>query len=615
MQILDDSLPEYAPHTFLLFVADAQDRTSLRDYSAGLARKLPTTPGFQEAMRKTEEGRTRFALSDIRRKEDVSFWQAITSEHNRRLPARSAIEKSSISSQVNSDTVTKRRERNATGRAFRGSQRQLQDYVNRFPQELNLAVLAQLPEALRNRSIRWLSPLADEDYREYQDIDFLERLGLGACAKQLAEFWPRGGPCWDALGQIEARHGGEFPIALLVEAKSHIPEMRSQGCHASEPSLAKIQRALHDAKRWAKADPMADWTGPLYQAANRIAHLYFLRQRLGRPCFLIHLYFVNDPYRPTSQAAWNQRLDTAHQELGLSASVSGLVEVFLPGKTPDETMTALPAADHTEQMRSPATVTTKPSSPARSIASSAAFSSTNGFAAWRDRWQRLAEYGGGHLHDPERRIDQLLSLWQEPIPGKWQREHGWDTDKWQASPYRRGNLAAPHNCEHAMEHAILIDRRAKVTLLGEPLLHGINAVPLAADFSDHGRRANVEADLLLLSRTDTSFRLTLCELKSGANNAWFAKVELLRQMRLFLASPSAQLLMTELGHLPTHTTNLVLTGLVVAPPAYYAARGQKGHAVPPARTLLRRMQQGYNVDARLAVWNPADNSIQEYLGA
>jgi hypothetical protein len=215
----------------------------------------------------------------------------------------------------------------------------------------------------------------------------------------------------------------------------------------------------------------------------------------------------------------------------------------------------------------------------KSVAPSRNILPINSFATWCDRWQRLAEFEGAHLPNPERRIDQLLALWQEPIPGKWQREPGKDTDKWKASTYRRGDLAAPRAGEHAMEHTILIDHCAKVNLLGDPLLHGINAVPLAADYSDHGRRANVEADMLLLSRTATGYKLALCELKDGADNAWFAAVEFLRQMRLFLSSPSAQSLMTELGHLPADTSNVTMTGMVVAPASYYAARGKKGNAV------------------------------------
>jgi hypothetical protein len=604
-------LPEAAPETFLLFVADSQGRTSLRDYSTGWARKLATAPGFQEAMSKTEEGRTRFALADIRRKEDLPFWQAVTCEHNRRLPARTGSETTAARMQDTPVANAQQRAHKLTGRAARGSQRQLQDYVNLHTQELNQAILAQLPEALRDRSIRWLSPLADEDYREYQDGEFLERLGQGSFSKQLAEFWPRGGPCWDALGVIEPRHGGELPVALLVEAKSHVPEMRSQGCQACMGSLEKIRKALDAAKQWSKAAPEADWTGPLYQAANRIAHLYFFRQRIGRPCFLIHLYFVDDPYRPTSQAEWDQALDAAHQELGLNASVSGLVEAFIPGKTTDEVASNPHGEDCAGSACSLDSSTTLRRLLVKSVAPSQNISPMNRFATWRDRWQRLAVFDGAHLPDPDRRLEQLLALWQEPILGKWQREPGWDTDKWKAGPYRRDDLAAPHAGEHTMERTILVNHRAKVTVLGDPLLHGINAVPLVADYSGHGRRADVEADLLLLSRTATGYRLALCELKDGADNAWFAAVELLRQMRLFLSSPSAQSLMTELGHLPADATNVTLTGMVVAPVSYYAARGKKGNAVAPARTLLRRMRQHYNVDVRLAVWDAARSTIHE----
>lgn len=611
-------LPDFSEHTFLLFVTDAQERTSLRDYSQGWAHKLTSAPSFQEAMRRTEEGRTRFALHEVRRKEDTSFWQAITLEHNRRFLGLAASGNIATTKTEKPSPNSQRYARKATGRAARGSQRQLQDYVNLFPQELNRAVLAQLPEVLRDRSIRWLSPLADEDYREYQDNEFLEILGLGSFCKLLADFWPKGGPCWDSLGMIEARNGNEVPIALLVEAKSHIPEMRSQGCQASESSFGKIRKTLDEANNWCGAAPEADWTGPLYQSANRIAYLYFLRHKLSRPCYLINLYFVDDPYRPTSQAEWTQALEAAHRELGLKSPVRGLVEVFLAGKEPIHA-TLIPSEEEhpriSNESRS-ASIRVEVLSPDPSDSTpSLTQSAHDSFSAWRDRWQHLASFDGAHLPNPESRIKQVLALWQESIPGKWERERGWDKEKWKASPYRRGDLESPHAGEHTMEREILIDRREKVTLLGEPLLYGINAVPLVCDFSDHGRRANVETDLLLLSCNGAGYRLALCEVKATADHPWFAAVELLRQMRLFLSSHSAQSLMTELGHLPVETANVTMTGLVVAPNDYYSAQGKKANAVAPARMLLSRMRQRYNVDVRLAVWDTEGNSIEEYLGA
>jgi hypothetical protein len=607
-------LPEFNCDSFLLFVHNPSGSTKLRDYSEGKERLLGQ-PMLENVHKATEWGRTRFEEKPhtVSGHDGESYWFSRIAEYNGRcLASAQGIDgPKKVADRPPARTVGMKN----TGRAKRGSQRQLQDYVNLFPQELNQAVRAQLPEALRERSIRWLSPLANEDYREYQDNDFLEKLGFSTFGQQLARFWPKGGPCWDALGVIEARNDYDHPVALIVEAKSHVPEMRSQGCMASELSFEKIRKALDEAKQWCGAAAESDWTGPLYQSANRIAHLYFVRQRLGRPCFLINLYFVDDPYRPTSQAEWNQALDTAHRELGLSAAVCGIAEVFLTGKRTENATLRPIGEDPSESGNASGPAMTDLSLPAKNEIPSLAIPARYSFSAWRDRWQRLASFKGAHLPDPDHRIDQLLALWQEPVPGRWQRELGWDIDKWKESPYRRSDLESPHAGEHTMEREILIDRRKTVTLLGEPLLYGINAVPLVCDFSDHGRRANVETDLLLLSRNGVGYRLTLCEVKATADHPWFAAVELLRQMRLFLLSPAAQSLMAELGFLPAGNANIALTGLVVAPADYYSAKGKKGNALAHAHRLLHRMRQHYKLDVRLAVWNAERNSIHECSGA
>src|SRR5271170_5970967 len=107
----------------------------------------------------------------------------------------------------------------STGRAHAGSQKQIQIYVNEKTQTLNSALAQSLSRyELDEKGINWVSPLAADTYSEYQDSEFLERVGLGGLSPRLQEFWPRGGPCWDALARIE---GG----CLLIEAKSHVAEI------------------------------------------------------------------------------------------------------------------------------------------------------------------------------------------------------------------------------------------------------------------------------------------------------------------------------------------------------------------------------------------------------
>ncbi|MGH9605562.1 MAG: hypothetical protein ACRD3N_07665 [Terracidiphilus sp.] len=75
-------LPDKASDTFLLFVEDSHGNTSLRDYSGGRMRRLPSAPEVHEMSRQTQYEKTRFEVTDIRRKEDVSYWQSITRRFN-----------------------------------------------------------------------------------------------------------------------------------------------------------------------------------------------------------------------------------------------------------------------------------------------------------------------------------------------------------------------------------------------------------------------------------------------------------------------------------------------------------------------------------------------------
>jgi hypothetical protein len=209
------------------------------------------------------------------------------------------------------------------GRAYAGSQRQIQMYVNQRSTELNLAVADALGlSAALAASIRWVSPLANDRYLEYRDAAFLRKVGLERAIADLGEFWPSRGPCWDALATT-------MDGCILVEAKSHVSEMYSGGCVASPTSLIKIQRALTMTKNWMGISPAMDWLGPLYQSANRFAFLYFLRQIVGVEARLVNIYFENDARTPTSKAEWLSALEVTKKTLGLTRLPAGAVDVIL----------------------------------------------------------------------------------------------------------------------------------------------------------------------------------------------------------------------------------------------------------------------------------------------
>lgn len=209
-----------------------------------------------------------------------------------------------------------------TGRAFAGSQRQIQFYVNEQPWVLNQAISDALKTTF---SLRWVSPLSSDGYREYSDSAFMDALGLPQHCEELSRFWPSGGPHWDALACVEKTGG-----VLLVEAKSHVPEIFGNGCGAeAASSVEKIEQGIAATKAWLRVSHEADWKGPLYQSANRIAHLYFFTEILRIEAWLVNVYFTDDPHSRTSRTEWQCALADVKKSLGIGV-VPRCADVFLP---------------------------------------------------------------------------------------------------------------------------------------------------------------------------------------------------------------------------------------------------------------------------------------------
>jgi len=212
------------------------------------------------------------------------------------------------------------------GRAYAGSQRQIQTYVNLQTDTLSASITKAL-SLTENSRIVWVSPLASDSYNEYRDSEFLHVLGLTRLTPLLVKFWPRSGPCWDALAQIERE--GKIVGCILVEAKSHILEICGSGCGAKGASMQRISDALTETKKALGVSQQAQWTGTLYQSANRYAHLHFLREIAGIEAYLVNIYFVNDPHSPTTVEEWKPAIHDVQRQLGLAARPQYCAEVFL----------------------------------------------------------------------------------------------------------------------------------------------------------------------------------------------------------------------------------------------------------------------------------------------
>jgi len=86
--------------------------------------------------------------------------------------------------------------------AAKGSQKWIQKLINEKPDLLTSPIGTQL-DLPGTEIITWLSPIADDEYSEYQDQAFLDLLGIKLSKVSLSDFWPSRVPVWDVLGKSD----------------------------------------------------------------------------------------------------------------------------------------------------------------------------------------------------------------------------------------------------------------------------------------------------------------------------------------------------------------------------------------------------------------------------
>jgi hypothetical protein len=210
----------------------------------------------------------------------------------------------------------------------KGSQKWVQKIINFCPSRLNRLIQQEIA-SLSGREIQWTSPVEQDKFAEYRDAAFLENLDLQEFAEKLEKFWPKMGPQWDGLGRT-----ADGEVLILVEAKANVPELVSFCGAKDKESLRTISASLAETQGWLNCrEPRVDWKCGFYQYANRLAHLYFLREKAQKEgSYLVFLYFVEDSsYIRTSRDAWNSALKLQKKLMGLSAaSLAGkAIEVFI----------------------------------------------------------------------------------------------------------------------------------------------------------------------------------------------------------------------------------------------------------------------------------------------
>jgi len=195
------------------------------------------------------------------------------------------------------------------------SEHWLRRAVNECPEYLDTKISAALGFSASEKIV-WRSPIRDDDYAEYRDQEFLDRLGLPPLAVPLGSFWPPRGPRWDGLARTSS---GKY---ILVEAKAYIEEAVDYRSHATdENSLKQIWMSLAQAKEAFGATKEAPWNSPLYQYTNRLAHLYYLRGLNDIDAYMVFVYFANAPDVPERKRCtpeeWRGAIRLARKCVGL----------------------------------------------------------------------------------------------------------------------------------------------------------------------------------------------------------------------------------------------------------------------------------------------------------
>ena len=225
----------------------------------------------------------------------------------------------------------------------KGSQFHLQTYINHYSEAFNQEIFIQSPSLLAytrgKRNISWKSPLASEEYKEYQD-DFLKLYytDVDLCknsTQYIRQHWPKNGPVWDGIGIVE---GFEQKGLILVEAKSHLRETHSKIKATSPNSISQITKTITLTQaQLGSTTSQTPWLNEYYQLANRLAYLYLLNSKLQIPTWLVLIQFIDDlTHIKTSKEQWLAHYQHVFHTLGIHYSgplLSQLTLLYLPTKS------------------------------------------------------------------------------------------------------------------------------------------------------------------------------------------------------------------------------------------------------------------------------------------
>lgn len=226
------------------------------------------------------------------------------------------------------------------GVATQGSRLYLQQYMVDAEEKLSEMIIAASPSLLifaaNKFNIDWKSPLEKcpkGEFYEYRD-DFLEVLDLEGerykeAKENLREFWPKNGPQWDGLAVVNGINGEKG--FLLVEAKAHLDETKSDLKAVSNQSINKIKKSISRTQEYYGIGTN-DWTKNYYQLGNRIAYLYFMNEILKIPTWLVLINFTGGEYKKTELHEWLKHYNQIYTSMGIrlnSKLLNNIIQIFI----------------------------------------------------------------------------------------------------------------------------------------------------------------------------------------------------------------------------------------------------------------------------------------------
>jgi hypothetical protein len=216
---------------------------------------------------------------------------------------------------------------------------------------------------------------------------------------------------------------------------------------------------------------------------------------------------------------------------------------------------------------------------------------------WSAQWEQGRKYTGTQISEQAlpSRIESVIKLWNMEMPLAWEREK-WDFLKQRG--FRRGDELDPQP-EHKLEKKLFDcpTWEVKGGTLPMYLSPELNELSFA-----NQRRGQRKIDVLALLKIGDRTTPLVIEMKAKANSCWFAVVENLQHLRLLRSYPQSHL---ELNPWlkpfePVPLSDSV--GMVLAPPEFLDAKGQKQNSFRQAKDLVRALRDKLGITIYLAAF-------------